>query len=363
MKVMILAASYKKQFLEEMIKYFPKEIKTKVLDLNVCQRDCRIPFIPSGVGWKKMLEFKPDIIYTDHITYTGWYTDFLRKNSERRWMAALIKKSGSINTKLVYRIRGHWFKEYFRNLTLSPKHALSFPVIYPITLFSFKACDAFVPICNWLDKDLVAKRYPSKPSFVLPQGINPGLFYKDKDNLKMINKKPSVGILQSFEIWDKVQGMIDFTQVIKEMPHVHFYVCGGGYHKKKVTKALRVCDNVTFLGKLKYPDDVRKFYNSIDVFVLPSGLDCCPTTILEAGLCEKPVCASNVGGIPEIVNNDKTGYLINNNFEWESKIQLLIDDKNKAAQMGKNARKFVVNNYSWQVLAPRLGSFLLGLSK
>lgn len=365
MKLMILAAKYKKKFLEDMVKHFPKDIETRLCDIgivrtadkvynrNLLAHDWFDRFIvsrfPNIRGWMEMHEFKPDIVYTDHITYVGWYTAF-------------VKRFGEVSPKLVYHIRGHWFREYYRNVITSLKHLITLPLIYPLTLFGFGQCDAFVPICDWLDKDLVAKRYPSKPSFICHQGINVNNFYKDKKDVFEF-KHPCVGLLQSFEIYDKVKGMIDFVEVIHNIPHIHFYICGGGFHKNKVTKAIRACPNVSFLGSLKHPDDVRKFYNSIDVFALPSGLDCCPTTILEAGLCEVPVCASRVGGIPEIIKEGKTGFLIDNVYQWESKIQLLLDDKVRTKRMGKEARKYVKANFDWAVLAPKLAEFLKGLVK
>ena len=373
---MILAAKYKKRFLEDMVKHFPKDIESRIYDIDICRRvgkterhsrlykhdffdEWFVSKFPNLTGWIEMCEFRPDIIYTDHITYVGWYIFLLKRF---KGINPFIKDSKSFDPKLVYHIRGHWFKEYFANVLVTPsKYLLSLPLMLPLTLFGFKQCDALVPICDWLDQDLVAKMYPLKKSFTSRQGIDTSKFYKDEKNVFEQFKHPCVGILQSMEIIDKVRGLLRFIKVIKSMPHVHFYVCGGGCHQDKVIKQLRACENVTFKGSMNYPDDVRKFYNSVDVFVLPSGLDCCPTTILEAGLCEVPVCASRVGGIPELIKDRKTGFLIDNDYEWESKIQLLIDDKLFAKKVGKLAREHVKKNFDWRVLAPNLAEFLKGL--
>jgi glycosyltransferase involved in cell wall biosynthesis len=59
-----------------------------------------------------------------------------------------------------------------------------------------------------------------------------------------------------------------------------------------------------------------------DLYVLASELDCCPTTVLEASLMKKPVIASKVGGVPEIVSEGVTGWTIANGRvdEWSDKI-------------------------------------------
>jgi glycosyltransferase involved in cell wall biosynthesis len=363
--MMILAAKYKKQMLEEMVKFFPEEWEIRICDIDICRRYSKkedhllslswpvrsvVHRLPNHLFWDEVIAFKPDIIYTDHITYVGWY-------------AKMIRSITGMKFKIVYHLRGHWFIEYWKNVLKSGiRYLLSIPLIYPATLVGFNECDAFVPICRWLDKDLLSTRYPTKPSFVLHQGINPDLFYKDLDDV-FDYKHPCVGIMQSFDIYDKVQGILDFVSVIKSMKHVHFYLSGSGLYKNKVTIALRLCDNVTFVGSMKYPNDVRKFYNSVDVFALPTGLDCCPTTVLESGLCERPVCASNIGGIPEILIDGKNGFLINDPDGWTRHIQSLIDDKELTERIGKDARKFVESKFAWKILSPKIAAFLKGLVK
>ena len=72
-------------------------------------------------------------------------------------------------------------------------------------------------------------------------------------------------------------------------------------------------DNFTWLGSLEYPNKVRKFLSEIDAYALISGIDMSPLTLLEAQLMEKPVIATNVGGIPELMIDGKTGFLIEKN--------------------------------------------------
>jgi len=64
-----------------------------------------------------------------------------------------------------------------------------------------------------------------------------------------------------------------------------------------------------------------------------------------------PVIATNVGGTSEAMINGKTGYLVNQGDikEIERKIDLLLNDKKIAKQIGSNGRKFVVENFSWEV--------------
>ena len=66
---------------------------------------------------------------------------------------------------------------------------------------------------------------------------------------------------------------------------------------------------------------------------------------------KKPVIATNVGGIPELMKNNETGFLVEkgNSEEWIEKLSILIDDKEKRKIMGSNGRKFVEDNFSWNI--------------
>jgi len=78
-----------------------------------------------------------------------------------------------------------------------------------------------------------------------------------------------------------------------------------------------------------------------------------PLTLQEAQLMKKPVVATNVGGIPEIMKDNETGFLVKkgNSEELIEKLSLLINDKEKRKIMGENGRKFIEENFSWNIIA------------
>ena len=68
---------------------------------------------------------------------------------------------------------------------------------------------------------------------------------------------------------------------------------------------------------------------------------------------EKPIVASNVGGIPEMIYDGKTGFLADegNADQWVDKISLLVKNENTAKEMGKAARQLIIEKFNWDVLA------------
>jgi glycosyltransferase involved in cell wall biosynthesis len=88
------------------------------------------------------------------------------------------------------------------------------------------------------------------------------------------------------------------------------------------------------------------------VFVLPSRVESVPQSILEAFFLKIPVIATNVGGIPELVTNNKTGILVKPNDPEDllDKINYLLNDGELRKTLANNAYDFVLKNFSWEFL-------------
>ncbi|MDP7196016.1 MAG: glycosyltransferase, partial [SAR202 cluster bacterium] len=98
---------------------------------------------------------------------------------------------------------------------------------------------------------------------------------------------------------------------------------------------------------------VRGFLNEIDIYALISGIDMAPLTLLEAQLMQKPVIATNIGGIPELMNNGKSGFLIEKGDYQEliNKINSVLNDPSLGTVMGKIGKDYVSNNFNWKKIA------------
>ena len=147
--------------------------------------------------------------------------------------------------------------------------------------------------------------------------------------------------------------MLILKDVLEKMPDVMLYGSDDGPYREKILAELGKYDNFKWLGNLEYPDKVREFLTEIDVYALVSGIDMSPLTLQEAQLMKKPVIATNVGGIPEIMKNNETGFLVEKGDadNWIEKLSLLINDEQKRKTMGENGRKFIEENFSWNTIA------------
>ena len=225
----------------------------------------------------------------------------------------------------------------------------------------FEGCNAIVPICKYLE-NRTNDEVSGKPTFVMYQGIDPSKWFYEKG---FSLKHPCVGLLQGAVIWDKAKEMLVLEKVLKELPNVNFYWVGDGPFKEKILAKLEKYDNFNWLGSLEYPKKVRQYLSEIDVYALISGLDMSPLTLLEAQLMKKPVIATAVGGIPELMVNKKTGYLIKKGDPEEivEIISELIKNKELSKQMGLEGRNFVENNFDWNTIAKKFVKDLENLLK
>ncbi len=103
---------------------------------------------------------------------------------------------------------------------------------------------------------------------------------------------------------------------------------------------LGLCDNVHYAGR-KYGSDKFEIFSNADIFVHPSSNDCFPLVLLEAMQFSLPVVSTYEGGIPGIVNDFQTGFLVpkNNATALAEKLEPLIKDPLLRKEMGKQGRE------------------------
>jgi len=224
--------------------------------------------------------------------------------------------------------------------------------------------------------NIMRNRGFNKKIEVLPQtGVDTDLFnpkvcpkYKEKFNL--MNK--IVVLFAGNVAYEKGLSFLinSIPDVIKKNKDVHFLICGDGSMKLdliKYVKANKLEKYVTFINRVKY-SEMPYVHASADIFVYPS----IPThfwkeqfgfSIVEAMCTEKPVVVTNVGAMPEIVENNKTGFVVepkNSKALYEA-ILKLANKKSLRVKFGKAGRLVVKEKYSNEVIAKKTFEFFNSL--
>lgn len=153
-------------------------------------------------------------------------------------------------------------------------------------------------------------------------------------------------------------GLIDiFSKIITRFPDARLLLIGEGRLKNEIIEKVKnygLENAVHFLGKR---NDVQQIMACCDAFALPSLIEGLPGVILEAFINRLPVLAYDVGGIKEIVINNKTGWLVEKNDEdafVESLIQCL---EKKPENIIDSAKHLAVKAYSINEIAKRFSAF------
>lgn len=149
-----------------------------------------------------------------------------------------------------------------------------------------------------------------------------------------------------------------FANIIKKLDDVRLVVGpDDGYLRelKVLIKALKIEDKVLITGPL-YGKSKLEVYVDVEVYVLPSRYETFPMSVLEAYGCGKPVIASNVGGVRELVLNGQTGILFKagNIKQLAESILCLLNEEYKAVKMGKNGRRFVEESFQIERIVNKL---------
>lgn len=128
-------------------------------------------------------------------------------------------------------------------------------------------------------------------------------------------------------------------ELARRLPEIQFYLVGSGVLENDLKQQAKGLDNIHFIAFTPYLGSVMK---NIDVQLLPSLSEALPTVILEAYQYGVPIVANKVGGIPEIVVDRQTGYLVeNNNIEtYQHHLQSLLDSPEILQQLKQNVQHY-----------------------
>ena len=137
---------------------------------------------------------------------------------------------------------------------------------------------------------------------------------------------------------------------------VSFLLVGEGVLKKELKilcADLKIEKNVIFAGE---QSDISEILSLSDIFVLPSLREGLPLTILEAMACGKPVIATNVGGIPEIVKDGENGILVypKDPETLYMAMNELLGDREKREKMGRIGKRVCDESFRTKTMVEKV---------
>lgn len=148
--------------------------------------------------------------------------------------------------------------------------------------------------------------------------------------------------------------------ILAEMPDVHYVIIGGGdqeYHTSLQqavdNKGLR--NHVHFIG---HQSHVASYLTAFELYVHPALMEGFGIAVLEAMAMGKPVIATRIGGVPEIVEDGMTGILVpaGDAEALAANVVTLLEDPDRASRMGHAGRERARDQFSWDTMLAGLMS-------
>jgi glycosyltransferase involved in cell wall biosynthesis len=269
---------------------------------------------------KVIRSFKPDIVHSHYISSYGLL--------------------GSLSGFHPY-ISSVWGSDIYDVPKKSIFHRLAIK-------WALKKSDLILSTSHAMAKE--TRLYTKKNIIATPFGIDLDQFQPctSKDN------EITIGTVKKLAKKYGIEYLIEAFKLVKTRHpelNLKLLLVGGGHDEKlyqNMVKNENLEDYTVFTGSVPF-DQVPAYHNKLDVYVALSSFESFGVAILEASACEKPVVVSDVGGLPEVVEDGVTGFVVprKNPEAAADAIEKLVLDKNLRFKLGKAGRRRVLENYDW----------------
>jgi N-acetyl-alpha-D-glucosaminyl L-malate synthase BshA len=232
------------------------------------------------------------------------------------------------------------------------------PSFLPLVKFSTEQSDGVTAVSRFLKEKTLTNYSIDKDIQVIPNFVDTEVYRPQKDCAFREHLAPEgeriIVHTSNFRPVKRVPDTIRiFDQVIKEVPSKLVLVGDGPDRSEceRLCRELHLCDHIKFLGK---QDGLVEILNAADVFLIPSQSESFGLAALEAMACGVPVVATSVGGLPELVHHNETGFIaeigdINRMAKYC--IDLLTNER-KRVLFSENSRKRTVELFDKSIIVP-----------
>jgi len=214
----------------------------------------------------------------------------------------------------------------------------------PITKFSIEKSDGVTAISHYLKQRTVEEFDIKRPIEVIPNFVNCDLYCRTPNPVLRAewapDGEPILMHLSNFRPVKRLTDVIEMFAIVRGKMRAKLVLIGDGPDRGAAEYLIRkkkLARDVHFLGK---QDRVYQLLSQADLFLLPSDMESFGLAALEAMACEVPVVATNVGGLPEVVEHGVDGYLFTpREVEIGARYALeILSQADRGRAMGQTAR-------------------------
>ena len=227
----------------------------------------------------------------------------------------------------------------------------------PITKFGIEVSDGVTAVSKWLKDETAENFNTTKAIEVIPNFVDPSRFKPHPNGFCNVFGTPEEPVITHVSNFRPVKRVMDVVEVFERVTRVvpsRLVMVGDGPDRSKAEaycRDRRLRDRVVFLGNVPNLEEV---VGASDLFLLPSEAESFGMAALEALASEVPVIATRAGGLPEVVDDGETGYLLPvGDVEGMAAraIEILSNDT-LHKKMGKRARELAIERFEEKKIVP-----------
>ena len=296
------------------------------------------------------IDFDPRVIRKLHQFYSENETEMIiaERNKDIRAVGIAIQFNGDI--KLVARtglpsIKNNW------------RYKILFPNILDGLIVTTNTIQQVYQSYKWME---------NIPTVVIPNGISKIELPDKVDPLSELPEgNPTVSIIGKLQKKKQHDIFLEIAANLKKkFEKINFLIVGDGPERINIqdyANNLGILDDVYMVG---YQKILLPYYLNSDVILLTSESEGIPQVILEAMMLGKTVAAFDVGGVSELIDNNVNGILVppNDIFKMTEEVSMLLMDPDYSVELGKKARKKIIEKYSFEEMYKRTEEFLLKIA-
>jgi N-acetyl-alpha-D-glucosaminyl L-malate synthase BshA len=233
------------------------------------------------------------------------------------------------------------------------------PSFLPLVKFSIEESDGVTAVSRFLKEKTLTNYDICKDIRVIHNFIDSELFKPgSNDTLRNHIAPNGEKILvhtSNFRVVKRVSDAIRVVKEVKEEIPVKLLLIGDGPDRsecERLTRELGLTKDVTFLGK---QDGLPELLNATDLFLMPSQSESFGLSALEAMSCGIPVISSSVGGLPELIRHNETGYIaeIGDVSRMAKYTVDLLTNERKYKVFSDNSRKRADKKFNKDIIVPQ----------
>lgn len=246
-----------------------------------------------------------------------------------------------------------------------------------LTKLTYKLCDRIIVLSNSMKQQVIRKYGVSSHKIqVIYNGVEIEKFTQpDKENFakekQHISERFVIGYVGTFYKWQGVEDLArSFSSVVKRRDDVRLLMVGEGpefENVKNIIGELDIGNKVTLTGSVP-PDEVPYYIGAMDIFIVPRPSTsetetAVPLKVLEAMAMGKPIVATNVGGLAEVIEDGVNGILTEpgNTGQLADKILSLVDNESLRREIGEKSKQ-KAKEFNWEHSSMKLLSLYNELS-